>query len=91
MQATKKWPWCELAPKAQWSGIGKDAAVGLHLVRSYSPFDHSGRKEILARMDDSWRKQRDRLRDCCANRAIWIHTRKSILSCALFLQSAELA
>lgn len=85
------WPGCELAPRAQWSSTGQDAAVGLHLVRSYSPFDHSYRKEVLARVDGSWRKQRDRLRHCCANRAIWIHSCKSVLHCSLFLQRAELA
>ena len=45
----------------------------------------------MAGMDGSWCKQRDRLRDCCPNRAIWIHTRQSILHCALFLQRVELA
>jgi hypothetical protein len=60
-------------------------------VHSYGVFNHSCRKENLARVDDRWRKQRNRLRHCGANRAIWIHTRESILHCPLFLQRVELA
>jgi hypothetical protein len=71
--------------------VGDRAPTGLHLVRSYSPFDHSRRKESLARMDGRWCKQRHRLRNRCSNRAIWIHTREPILHCALFLQRVELA
>jgi hypothetical protein len=71
--------------------IGDRAPTGLHLVHSYGAFDYSRRKESLARVDDSWRKQRGHLRNSCPNRAIWIHTRESILHCALFLQRLELA
>ena len=60
-------------------------------MRSYSFFDDPYRKEILARVDGGGCKQRDRLRNCCPNRPIWIHTRESILHCPLLLQRAELA
>jgi hypothetical protein len=60
-------------------------------VRSYSLFDDSYRKEILARVDGSGCKQRDRMRDCYPNGPIWIHTRESILYCVLLLQRVELA
>ena len=60
-------------------------------MRSYGPFDRAYRKKILARLDDSGGKQRDRLRNCCPDRAIRIHTRESILPCALFLQPSDLA
>jgi hypothetical protein len=60
-------------------------------VRSHRYLNHSGWQKILARVDSRWGKQRDRLRDCGAHRAIWVYTREHILHCAVFLQREELA